>query len=162
MTTNYPQRAAAILQKVQYATIATSSLDHQPWNSPVAHYWDKELNLYWASDKKNQHSQNIRANEKVFIVIYDSTVPEGEGEGVYIEAKAYELNDLEEIRFARELKKGVGQGESEKFMGEGIRRVYKAIPQQVWMNDAEERDGEFVRDYRVEISLEELKTLFPD
>jgi len=40
------------------------------------------------SDKNGQHSKNIAENNRVFIVIYDSTVPEGDGEGVYIQAMA--------------------------------------------------------------------------
>jgi len=42
-------------------------------------------------------------------------------------------------------------------MGDAIRRVYKAIPSAAWMNDAEEPNGVFIRDYRVEIPLESLK-----
>ncbi len=47
-----------------------------PWNSPVYSAFDKDYNFYWASWKENQHSKNIKENEKVFVVIYDSTVPE--------------------------------------------------------------------------------------
>jgi hypothetical protein len=87
-------------------------------------------------------------------VIYDSTVPEGKGEGVYIQAKAYELSNPEEIRIARRLKKGSDVELSDDFMGDAVRRVYKAIPDKVWMNTVEIDDGLFVRDYRVEVSLD--------
>ena len=92
------RRANEILGEISYATVATASTDGKPWNSPVRHFCDSDLNIYWFSDKLNQHSRNIRENPDVFIVIYDSTVPEGAGEGVYIEAQARELNDPEEIR----------------------------------------------------------------
>jgi hypothetical protein len=35
----------------------------------------------------------VRRSGEVFIVIYDSTVPEGKGDGLYIQAKAYQLED---------------------------------------------------------------------
>jgi len=158
--TNYTMRAKTILERIIYATIATSNADGKPWNSPVRHVYDDDLNIYWFSDKQGQHSQNVRSNEDVFIVIYDSTVPEGDGEGVYIKAKAYEVTDPDEITHARRIKKGADfSGDPDDFLGDAVRRVYRAVPQSVWMNDAEVEDGVFIRDYRVEISLDELRDL---
>ena len=74
-------------------------------------------------------------------MIYDSTVPEGQGKGVYIEAKAFEMNDQEEIRLARRIKRGPQDDDPQPFMGNGIRRVYKAIPQRAWMNEVEKKKG---------------------
>lgn len=159
MSDHYTTRAKQILEKIIYATIATANKDGKPWNSPVRYVYDCDLNIYWFSDKQSQHSQNVRDNEDVFIVMYDSTVPEGDGEGVYFEAKACELNDPQEIRYARRLAKGPGKDAPDNFMGDAVRRVYKAVLQRAWMNDAEIKDGTFVRDYRVEVSLDELKSL---
>ena len=103
MKSSYINRARQIIGKINYATIATASKEGRPWNSPVAQVHDKELNIYWFSDKEGQHSRNVRENDRVFIVIYDSTVPEGQGEGVYIEAKAYEVTDPDEITYARRI-----------------------------------------------------------
>ncbi|MEO5691386.1 MAG: pyridoxamine 5'-phosphate oxidase family protein [Candidatus Saccharimonadales bacterium] len=163
MSDDHNKRAVEILRKIRYATIATANKDGKPWNSPVAHEYDNQLNVYWFSDKKNQHSQNVRVNEDVFIVIYDSTVPESDGEGVYIEAKAVELTDPEEILSVRKIKKGEDyEGKPNDFLGDAIRRVYKAVPQRIWMNDAEVTDGVFIRDYRVDISLETIRTLLSE
>lgn len=126
----------------------------------MRHVYDKDLNIYWFSDKEGVHSQNVRENEDVFIVIYDSTVPEGDGEGVYFEAKAYELTDPEEINSVRRIKKGEKfAGDADDFLGDAVRRVYKAVPQRVWMNDAEIDNGKFIRDFRVEIPLDVLRGL---
>ena len=101
------------------------------------------------------------ANTNVFIVIYDSTVPEGEGEGVYIEAEAIELTDSEEILKMRQIQKEEDYHDTpDAFLGDAVRRVYKAVPKRVWMNDAEEKDGVFIRDFRVEIPLNELLVYF--
>ena len=156
----YTKRAQEILKTIRYSTIATTSKEGMPWNSPVASEYDEDLNIYWFSDKENQHSHNVRENENVFIVIYDSTAPEGSGEGLYIQARAYELDNPEEILFARRIKKGQDYIHTKgEFLGDSIRRVYKAIPQRIWMNDAEEKDGVFLRDYRVEIPLEDLRAV---
>jgi uncharacterized protein YhbP (UPF0306 family) len=85
------QKAAEIIKKIPYITLATSSKDNQPWNSPLWSAFDKDLNFYWASDYKSVHSTNIRNNSKVFCVIYDSTMAEGTGEGVYFSGNVYEI-----------------------------------------------------------------------
>jgi general stress protein 26 len=146
-------KAKEILNKIQYATVATVTPEGKPWNSPVAHEMDEDNNIYWFSDKENQHSINIRKNPHAFIVIYDSTVPEGEGEGVYIEADVEELSGVEEINNIRNTKKGKIVDDANEFLGDAVRRCYKAIPKRMWINDAEEIDGKFIRDYRVEINL---------
>lgn len=157
MGKNLEQRAKEILEKIIYATLATVSEDGSPWNSPVRHVYDNDLNIYWFSDKENQHSKNVRSNGQVFIVIYDSTVPEGDGEGVYLRCKVEELEDPDEIRKARRIKKEREMNDANEFLGDAVRRVYKAVPQRVWMNDAEIKDGKFIRDYKVELSLDELR-----
>jgi nitroimidazol reductase NimA-like FMN-containing flavoprotein (pyridoxamine 5'-phosphate oxidase superfamily) len=156
MSGYHDNRTSEILKTIKYATIATVSKGGKPWNSPVRHVYDEDLNIYWFSDKENQHSRNVRENEDVFIVVYDSTVPEGKGEGVYIQAKAYEVSDPEEIRLARRLKKGPDMDTPDDFMGDAVRRVYKAVPEQIWMNDAEIKARLFIKDYRVEINLEDI------
>lgn len=155
----YYQRATEIITGIQYATLATVTPEGDPWNSPVRAVHDQNGCFYWFSDKDNQHSRNVRHAGKVFIVIYDSTVPEGQGEGVYMQAHAVQLEegDVEEIRRARRLKKGPGDEDPAQFLGKSARRVYKATPEAIWMNDAEMRDGVFIRDYRTALSLDVLQ-----
>lgn len=155
--TNYAKQAKIILENIIYATVATSTKDGQPWNSPVRCVYDSDLNIYWFSDKEGQHSKNVRENDNVFIVIYDSTVPEGDGEGVYIQAKAHEITNPDEVVHACCVNKDADDNSPDDFLGVAIRRAYKAVPQKVWVNDAEIKDGVFIRDFRVEVSLDELK-----
>lgn len=153
MSGYHDKRAKEILSSIEYATIATVCEDGKPWNSPVAHFFDSEMNICWYSDKDNQHSQNIRNNENVFIVIYDSTVPIGQGEGVYIQATAVEVSDPDEVRilFNTDRKQEL-ETPVDDFAGDAIRRIYRALPNKYWMNDAEEKDGEFLRDYRIQLN----------
>lgn len=70
---DHNERAKEIIKEILYITIATTSREGQPWNSPVYSAFDESYNFYWASDQNGQHSKNIAENNKIFIVIYDST-----------------------------------------------------------------------------------------
>jgi len=152
------EKARKIIEKILYITIATVSKDGRPWNSPVYSAFDKNYNFFWASWKENQHSKNIRENNQIFIVIYDSTVAEGTGEGVYIQAKGYELGDEKEIKHAliyldgRVNKKKDPKTRIAQFQGDKPRRIYKAVPEKVWINGEGDINGNYV-DKRVEINL---------
>lgn len=152
MTQPNPQ-AKAILDSINYITIATVSNEGQPWNTPVAAYhFPNDYTLYWASWQYNQHSQNIRANGKVFIVIYDSTPADNKpGAGVYILAEVTELNDEQEVMQAAKVfgNDPYNPSDGAHYLGDKPRRIYKAIPQKIWMNGDSEVDGNFI-DVRVE------------
>ena len=94
------ERAKEIISKIIYITIATVSRDGLPWNTPAYSSFDENYNFFWVSSKEAVHSMNIRNNPNVFLAIYDSTVKEGSGEGVYIKAKAYELKETAEMEHA--------------------------------------------------------------
>lgn len=140
-------KAKAVLDSIKYATVATVSNDGQPWNSPVYCVYDEGYTLYWASSIKSQHSQNIYANNKVFIVVYDSTVPWGTSKGVFIRAEAAEVTDRYEIAKACELRRAHVPGANQSpddFTNDKPRRIYKAVPQKIWMNDADQVNGNFI------------------
>lgn len=149
------EKAKQIISKILYITIATVTPDGRPWNSPVYSAYDENYNFYWASWKENQHSKNITENNNVFLVIYDSIAPEGTGEGVYIKAKAYEVSDEREINHALKYlygRKNKQLRQTHEFLNKYPRRVYKAVPEKVWMNDSDEINGNYV-DKRVEVDL---------
>lgn len=148
--------AKAVINAIQYITIATVDSSGQPWNAPVYCAFDENYNFYWASSQESQHSENISANNKIFLVIYDSTSPEGRTEnGVYMLAKAYQIDDPVEINKAIKYmyeRKSKQPKKVEDFMGDAPRRVYKAIPKKVWLNVFLENKGRLV-DQRVEVKL---------
>ena len=140
-------KAKAILDSIKYATVATVSNDGQPWNSPVYCVYDENYTFYWASSITSQHSQNIYANNKIFIAVYDSTVPWGTGKGVFIQAEAAEVTDAAEIAKACELRKARVSDANQPpddFMSDKPRRIYKAVPQKIWMNEDDQINGNFV------------------
>ena len=153
------KQAKKIIADNIYMTIASASLDGKPWVSPVFFAYDDSYNLYWVSDKNSRHSNLIRENKKVAVVIFNSKVPEGEGDGVYVDAQAVELNDVREAKEAMSiLSARVTQEEFRiKKIGEvteeGVWRIYKATPQSVSkLKEGEYANGQYV-DRRIEINL---------
>jgi len=147
--------AQTILKEIQYATIATITPGGEPWNTPVFCATDA-YTIYWSSHPDSIHSKNITANGKAFITIYDSKAGEGEGIGLYIQARVTVLGDTEEIRYALDLlgkRRGKPFLHLEKFKDDGPQRIYKAMPLKVWTNDAhQDADGDFIKDFRVEVT----------
>ncbi len=132
------EKAVRIIKKIEYINIASITPEGFPWNTPVYTAFDKNLNFYWYSWKKNQHSINVRNNHNVFVTIYDSTVAPGiTAEGVYFIGKAYELDDPKEIMTGltlifKRLKLKVMT--LSKFINTYPSRVYKFTPEKFWMN----------------------------
>ncbi len=149
--------AKQIIKKILYITIATVSAENQPWNTPVYSSYDEDFTFYWASDQNSEHSQNIAQNNKVFLVIYDSTVQEGKGEGVYVQATASIVEEEEEVTRALTYlytRKGDDPDKrtAEEFMGEHPRRVYKAVPEKMWINGNGDINGNYI-DVRLPVNL---------
>lgn len=149
------QTAKEIIEKIIYISLATTTPEGNPWNSPVYAAYDKLYNFYWRSPKDAVHSQNIKNNASIFITIYDTTIPWGEGKGVYIQAKATELTNKNDINYALALldkRSPKSLGNADTFLNDFPRRVYKATPQKIWINADEKIDGQFI-DKRVAIQL---------
>ena len=87
--------AREILDANHYMTLATADGEGEPWASPVwfAHAGYREF--FWISRPGARHSRNIAVRPQLAIVIFDSTVPEGEGVAVYLEARAEEVTEAD-------------------------------------------------------------------
>src|SRR5262245_34577681 len=83
--------ARQILDSNQYMVLGTVDDQGTPWASPVwfAHLDYREL--FWVSRTDVQHSLNIAVRPEVGIVVFDSSVKPGSGQGVYMRATAREL-----------------------------------------------------------------------
>lgn len=142
------QEAQQILDSIKYITIATVSNDGQPWNTPVAAFhFENDHTFYWASWQENQHSKNIRANKKTFVVVYDSTPADNQpSAGVYMQGKAFELTDEKEVMQAALVFKDdqYNSSDGKQYLGDYPRRIYKFVPEKIWMNDDSEVNGSFV------------------
>lgn len=152
-------KAISIISKIEYINIASITPEGLPWNSPVYTAFDKDLNFYWLSWKKNQHSINVKNNPNVFVTIYDSTVPTGTGVGIYFSGKAYELtNPIEMIKalatvYNRSKHK---LRDVKEFLTHFPRRVYRFTPEKAWINGDSDIKGNVI-DIREELNLQMIK-----
>ena len=87
---------AAVVREIidanRYMTLATADGDGRPWASPAWYAHQGYTDLFWVSRPEARHSRNLAVRPEVGIVIFDSTVPEGDGQAVYVEALAEELD----------------------------------------------------------------------
>ena len=99
--------------------------------------------------------KNVLETGEVFLVIYDSTVDAGMGEGVYLKAHAIELENPKEIEYAHTLlqaRRPVPYWKLEQVQGKAPVRLYKAVPEKVWLNDEGEANGTYI-DIRATVDL---------
>lgn len=141
-------KAQAILDAINYIAISTMRTDGQPWNTPVAAFhFDNDYSFYWASWQDNQHSKNIRSNSKAFVVVYDSTPAKNQpSAGVYLQGRAFELRDEQEVMQAALVFKDdpYNPSDGKQYLGDFPRRIYKFVPEKIWMNDDDKVNGNFV------------------
>lgn len=155
MSRDLSKRAKEIIDEREYITIATTSEDGQPWNTPVYSAFGEDYTFYWGSDKEAQHSKNIATNSKVFLVIYDSTVTAGEGEGVYVLATATQITNSNEMDRAHKHiqdRRPNWYWRRHEFDGDTPLALYKAVPHKVWMNGEGNKNNHYV-DVRDEVKL---------
>jgi len=155
---NYSEQAKNIVADNIYMTIATASEEGKPWVSPVFFAYDEKYNLYWVSNKAALHSKLIRLNNNVAMVIFDSSAPEGEGDGVYFEAVAEEMKDSTELKNAMNLLNDRMTVEKFKINDEDVSengewRVYKATPVKITkLTEGRYINGQYI-DERTEVKL---------
>lgn len=138
MNQKHIESAKKILETIHYINIATVNTDGTPWNSIVSTTHNSELNFFWGSSPQNIHSQNIERDGRVFVTIYDSTSPEGTGEGLYLLGTAKKIGE-ENIDISK----------------------YQFSPEKIWINDEiKNEDGGYRYDVRIELDIAILKNLF--
>jgi general stress protein 26 len=144
-----------LLHNVPYVSLATVCDDGRPWNTPLFVCFDDELNMYWASTRDGQHSRNIARDNHVFAVIYDSRAAEGAAQGLYLRMQAKMLTKISDISAAKKTyTTDFGEdGRHEPFIGDCERRLYMAVPEEVWTNGDDTKNGQFV-DVRFSIADE--------
>lgn len=160
MKNNLAHRCTEILQTCQYANIATCQ-NNQPWNTPVTAVPDANLNFYWSSWIKAIHSKNISANPAVFLTFYDSTRKRGTNNQrcLYLRCQASAVTDEVEAKKAHELIYPNQPVAMSNFLGDGLKRFYRATPLEAWVNVLSERQLKpDTLKMREQVDLENIKT----
>jgi nitroimidazol reductase NimA-like FMN-containing flavoprotein (pyridoxamine 5'-phosphate oxidase superfamily) len=126
-----PDIARAIIDANRYMTIGSADADGTPWATPVWFAPDGYREFFWVSSPDARHSRNIAVRPRVSIVIFDSQVPEGEGQAVYMSALAEQLDGDERERgigiFSRHSEvSGAGSWTSSDVLPPARLRLYRA------------------------------------
>jgi nitroimidazol reductase NimA-like FMN-containing flavoprotein (pyridoxamine 5'-phosphate oxidase superfamily) len=86
------ETAKAIVDASLYMVLGTADENGHPWVSPVYYAPVDYREFIWVSRPETLHSHNLAARPEVSIVIFDSSVPIGNGQGVYMAANAEEVS----------------------------------------------------------------------
>jgi hypothetical protein len=85
------ETAKAIIDANLYMVLGTADEAGRPWVSPVYYAPVAYREFLWVSRPETLHSRNLLAQPEISIVIFDSSVPIGAGQGVYMPAAAEEV-----------------------------------------------------------------------
>lgn len=85
--------ARDIIDSNIYMVLGTADETGRPWVSPVYYASAGYTEFFWVSSPEATHSRNIATRHEVSIVVFNSQVPIGTGQGVYISAVAEEQTD---------------------------------------------------------------------
>jgi len=80
--------ARGIIDSNRYMVLGTADETGRPWVSPVYFAAAGYAEFYWVSSPEATHSRNVAARSQLSIVVFDSQVPIGTGQGVYMSAVA--------------------------------------------------------------------------
>jgi nitroimidazol reductase NimA-like FMN-containing flavoprotein (pyridoxamine 5'-phosphate oxidase superfamily) len=122
--------ARRVIDTNRYLTLGTTESDGRPRLSPVYYTHVDYRDFYWVSSPDAHHSQNVAARPEIAVVIFDSTAPIGQGQAVYIGARASEVpeKELDERcaeAFAR-LAPGAKRFQPQDLRGDAALRLYRA------------------------------------
>ncbi len=150
-------KARHIMATIHYCTLSTCSADGWPWVSPVFFAYDANWHLYWSSTIAAQHSQNLYHNQgRAAIAIYDSSVSEGSGKGLYLSGNAAEVEShlvgaIMSLLFQRA--GNVPQRTPQDYLEASPRRIYRFQPQAVWISGERLAFGNQLVDTKVQLHL---------
>ena len=135
--------AKAIIDSTLYMVLGTSDESGRPWVSPVYFTASKYREFYWISSPETKHSRNIAKRSQISIVIFNSQVPVGKAQAVYISAAAEELTGSDLVRglvvyngrFPDPARHGVQDTRLEEVRPPDRYRLYRAVASEHWVLD---------------------------
>ena len=87
--------ARSVIDSNRYMVVGTADESGHPWVTPVWFASEDYTRFHWVSSPEARHSRNLAARPEVAIAIFDSTVPVGGAQAVYMAGVAEELTDAE-------------------------------------------------------------------
>jgi hypothetical protein len=132
------QTVRDIIEASRYLVLATADAAGRPWSTPLyfAHLGFTEF--YWVSSPDAAHSRNIAVRPEVGIVVFDTQVAIGAGQGVYMSAAAELLEGGEvargiEVFSGRSVAHGSREWTSQDVRAGADLRLYRAAAGSHWI-----------------------------
>jgi nitroimidazol reductase NimA-like FMN-containing flavoprotein (pyridoxamine 5'-phosphate oxidase superfamily) len=89
------QTAREVLDGIRYIVLGTIDEDGTPRTSPVFFTPHGYEYLYWVSHPETHHGANLARDDKVSGVVFDSSLPPGQTDAVYVTGTAHEVPEDE-------------------------------------------------------------------
>ncbi|GCB43356.1 pyridoxamine 5'-phosphate oxidase family protein [Streptomyces sp. NL15-2K] len=130
-----PARIARdIIGTNRYMVLATADREGVPWGSPVYFAHRDYREFFWISSPQATHSRNLAVRPQVGLVVFDSSVPIGTGQGVYMSAVATAVDGSAteraiEVYSRRSLTHGGRMWTGHDVQGASDMRLYRAVAQ---------------------------------
>ena len=87
--------ARGVIDANRYMVLGTADVQGHPWVTPVWFASEDYRRFNWVSSPDAKHSRNLAAEPRVAIAIFDSSVPVGGAQAVYMKGVAEELTGAE-------------------------------------------------------------------
>jgi uncharacterized protein YhbP (UPF0306 family) len=130
--------ARSVIDANRYMALGTADEAGQPWVSPVWFACEDYRTFHWLSSPESKHSRNLAARPEVAIAVFDSSVPVGAAQAVYMKGVAVELTGEELARgleiYDRVSRQDVGRGFGpDDVQGSSLFRLYRATVVEHWV-----------------------------
>src|SRR5262245_41061081 len=145
--TDLAASAREIVDGSMYMVLGTADEDGRPWVSPVYFAVSGYRDFFWVSLPDAQHSRNLAGRPEVSMVVFDSSAPIGTGQGVYMSARAEELEGEElergiEVFAARSQEHGARAWSADDVRPPAPHRPYRAAGDGPWPLDKDAAPGD--------------------
>lgn len=126
-----------VIDTNSYMALGTTDEIGHPWVSPVWYASEDYLNFLWVSSPDAKHSRNLAVHAEVAVAIFDSSVPVGGAEAVYMKGVADELTGVD-LERGLEIFNRVSQEEIgtswvlDDVQGSALFRLYRATISEHW------------------------------
>jgi uncharacterized protein YhbP (UPF0306 family) len=130
--------ARRVIDANRYMALGTADEAGHPWVSPVWFASEDYRNFHWVSSPDAKHSRNLTTHPEIAIAIFDSSVPVGGAQAVYMKGVAKELTGAEleqglEV-FDRVSRQDIGRAFGlDDVQGSALFRLYRATVSEHWV-----------------------------
>jgi uncharacterized protein YhbP (UPF0306 family) len=130
--------ARDVIDTNSYMALGTADGAGNPWVSPVWFAAEDYRSFQWVSSPDAKHARNLAAHPEVAIAIFDSSVPVGGAQAVYLKAVAKQLTGAEleqglEV-FDRVARQDIGRAFGlDDVQGSARFRLYRATVCEHWV-----------------------------